>query len=324
MKLSHKTLIKFAKGALSCTVDKGYITFHRYSKEQTEFMARPDYDRGWRNRAKFSGGIRLEFKTDAKNISFDYTASDSHERSNTVDLYLDGVLCSVYSIGDRLKGHVAFTLPEGEKRVTIYYPCESIFRIKNFELDGGYKTVKDKAPKVLVIGDSITQGAGPAISSAAYLHSLTRKTGYDFLGQGVGGYRYEARDLMPIEGFVPDKILVFLGTNYYDEDCFAHCGYDYAPAVKEFYKRLNELYPTTPVLCVTPLWRNNNVDMPRLLWCIDRIKEACADYPNVTVVDGFTLVPNVDQCFSDGVHPNAYGSEYLAVNLAKAMKKAHF
>ncbi|MBO5110990.1 MAG: SGNH/GDSL hydrolase family protein [Clostridia bacterium] len=324
MKLSHKTLSKFAKGALHYTVEKGYVTFYRYSKEQMEFMAQEDYDRGWRNYAKFSGGIRLEFKTDAKNISFDYTASNIHERSNTVDLYLDGVLASVYAIGDRLKGTVAFTLPEGEKKVTIYYPCESIFRIKNFELDGAYKTVKDKGPKVLVIGDSITQGAGPEISSAAYLHSLTRKTGYNFLGQGVGGYRYEARDLRKIEGFEPDKILVFLGTNYYDEACLVSCKYDYAPAVKDFYKRLNELYPDTPVLCVTPLWRNNNVDMSRLLWCIDRIKEACADYPNVTVVDGFTLVPNVDECFSDKIHPNAYGSEYLAVNLAKAMKAARF
>jgi len=324
MKLSHKTLSKFAKGALHYSVDKGYVTFHRYSPEQIAFMAREDYDYGWRNRAKFSGGIRLEFKTDAKNISFDYTASDAHERSNTVDLYLDGVLCSVYAIGDRLKGHVHFTLPEGEKKVTVYYPCESIFRIKNFELDGGYKAVKDKVPKVLVIGDSITQGAGPEISSAAYLHSLSRKTGYNLLGQGVGGYRYEARDLMRIEGYEPDKIIVFLGTNYYDAECLERCSYDYAPAVKEFYKRLNELYPDVPVLCVTPLWRNNNVDMDRLLWCADRIKEACADYENVTVVDGFTLVPNVDECFSDKVHPNAYGSELLATNLAKAMKKAHF
>ncbi|MBQ9121778.1 MAG: SGNH/GDSL hydrolase family protein [Clostridia bacterium] len=324
MKLSYKTLIKFAKGAVHYTVDRGYLTLFRYSKEQLDFMAREDYDRGWRNYAKFSGGIRLEFYTDAENISFDYRASCSHERSNTVDLYVDGVLHSVYTIGDKLLGSVAFPLPAGEKRVTVYYPCESRFEIKNFTLDGGYRTVKDKGPKVLVIGDSITQGAGPQIASAAYLHSLTRKMGYTVLGQGVGGYRYEARDLMKIEGFEPDKIIVFLGTNFYEAECLQQRGYDYAPAVQEFYKRLTELYPNKQILAVTPLWRNNNVNWPRFLWCIDRIKKACAEHPTVTVVDGLTLVPNVDECFSDGVHPNAYGSELLATNLAKVIKDIKF
>jgi len=42
------------------------------------------------------------------------------------------------------------------------------------------------------------------------------------------------------------------------------------------------------------------------------------------VIDGFTLVPNVDQCFSDGVHPNAYGSLCLADNLMAFMKKIKF
>lgn len=324
MKLSYKTLIKFAKGTLHYTVDKGYLTLFRYSKEQLDFMAREDYDRGWRNYAKFSGGIRLEFKTDAENIGFDYRSSNSHERGNTVDLYIDGVLHTVYTISNQLKGHIDFSLPKGEKKVTIYLPGESRLDIKNFTLDGSYKAVKDKGQKVLVIGDSITQGAGPHIASAAYLHSLTRKTGYNIVGQGIGGYRYEARDLRKISEFEPDKIIVFLGTNYYEEACLASCNYDYAPAVHNFYKRLNEIYPTTPVLCITPLWRNNHVDMARLLWCIDRIKEACAPYANVTVVDGFSLMPNVDECLSDGIHPNAYGSELLATNLHRFIKEKKF
>ena len=324
MKLSYKTLIKFAKGTLHYTVEKGYLTLYRYSKEQLDFMAREDYDRGWRSYAKFTGGIRLEFKTDAENIAFDYRASNSHERGNTVDLYIDGVLHGVYTIGDKLKGHIAFSLPQGEKRVTIYLPGESRLDIKNFTLDGGYKTIKDKGQKILIIGDSITQGAGPHIASAAYLHSLTRKTGYNIVGQGIGGYRYEARDLRTLPEFVPDKIIVFLGTNYYHEGCLESCGYDYAPAVVDFYKRLNELYPNTPILSITPLWRCNETVWTRFLWCIERIKEACAPYKNVTVVDGFTLIPNVAECFSDGIHPNAYGSELLAANLYRVMKENKF
>ena len=321
MKLSEKTLCKFFKGALRYTREDGYITPARFSIAQTEFMADPSYDRGWRNYAKFTGGIRMELITDSTFIAFDYKSSCMHERANTVDLYVNGALTSVYKIGDRLKGSIRFDLPEGENRVTIYLPGESIFSIKNFTLDGGYKSIKDKGQKLLIIGDSITQGAGPDIASAAYIHSLQRKTGYNILGQGMGGYRYEPRDLMKIDGFEPDKIVVFLGTNYYDTP-FEQ--YDYKGAVEKFYARLNELYPNIPILCITPLWRNNNVDMPRLLWCIDVIKKACRKYPSVTIADGFTLMPNVDECLADGVHPNTYGSTLIAENLYRVMKDIKF
>ncbi len=321
MRLSSKTLIKFVKGAVYFENDGGYFLPYRYSKEQIDFMKDPSYDYGWRNRAKFSGGIRMELITDSTFISFDYKASDMHERANTVDLFVNGVLTSVYKIQDRLQGSIRFDLPEGENKICIYLPCESIFKIKNFTMDGGYSATKDKGRKLLVIGDSITQGAGPDITSAAYLHSLQRKTGYNILGQGVGGYRYEPRDLMKVEGFEPDRIMVFLGTNYYDTPIEQ---YDYKAAVEEFYVRLAELYPNTPILSVTPLWRNNNVDWDRFLWCIDTIKNVCYKHPNVTVADGFTLMPNVDACLSDGVHPNAYGSEHLAVSLAKIMKDLSF
>ena len=321
MKLSNKTVTKFIKGAVYFEEIKGYLIAYKYSKAQLDYMANPSYDHGWRWRAKISGGIRLELDTDATELSFDYTASHSHPTANTVDLYVDGILTSVYTIGDTLKGKISFSIRAGDKRVTVYFPCESTLGIKNFTINGGYKAVKDKGPKILVLGDSITQGAGPQIGSASYLNTLTREVNATFLGQGVGGYRYEPCDLMKIDGFEPDKIIVFLGTNYYDTP-FEQ--YDYKGAVEEYYRVLTEMYPRIPILSVTPLWRNNNVDFDRLYWCIDTIKNACAPYEQVTVVDGFTLVPNVDECFGDLVHPNAYGSRLLATNLISFMKKSGF
>ena len=321
MKLSNKTVKKFIKGAVYFEEEKGYLIPYKYSKAQIDYMADPSYDHGWRWRAKISGSIRMELMTDATSLSFDYTANCSHERANTYDLYIDGVLTSVYQIGENLKGHISFDLPEGNKKVTVYFPCESIAKIKNFTINGAYKSVKDKGPRILFLGDSITQGAGPEMGSASYLNTLTRMADFQALGQGIGGYRYEPCDLMKTDGFEPDKIVVFLGTNYYETPIE---NYDYKKAVNEYYKRITELYPNIPILSVTPLWRNNNVDMERFLWCIGTIKDACKSYPQVTVVDGFTLVPNVDQCFSDKVHPNAYGSLRLATNLFEIMKKLKF
>lgn len=321
MKLTGKTLRRLTKGAVYFEENRGYFAPFRYSQEQIEYMADEKYDWGWRMRARFCGGIRLEFKTDSRKISFEYRASHTHERANTFDLYIDGVLSGVYKIGENLKGKVEFDLPVGDKLVTIYLPVESETSIKNFTLDGSFKATKDKGRKWLILGDSITQGAGPDITSCAYVHALARKTGYNILAQGVGGYRYEACDLMRVEGFEPERIIVFLGTNYYDV-VQEERGYFYEKAVREYYARLNELYPNVPVVCVTPLWRNNEgTDMERLLWCIDTIKKECANYPNIYVADGFSLVPNVGECYADGVHPNAYGMELLASNLLKFIKE---
>ncbi len=321
MRLTGKTLIKLTKGAVYYTEERGYFTPFTYSRAQIEYMKDPAYDWGWRMRARFTGGIRMKFKTDSRHISFEYRASHSHERANTFDLYINGVMSAVYKIGEKLKGKVEFTLPEGEKLVTIYFPNESEAAIKNFTIDGSYSATKDKGKKCLILGDSITQGAGPDFASGAYVHSLCRKTGLNILAQGIGGYRYEARDLMKVDGFEPEMIIVFLGTNYYDIEQEQR-GYYYAEAVKDYYARLTELYPSVPVISVTPLWRNNEgTDMARLLWCIDTIKAECEKYPSIKVADGFTLMPNVSECVADGIHPNAYGAEILAQNLVKFMKE---
>ncbi len=324
MKLTEKTLLKIARGVVNYTVERGYLTLLRYSKAQTEYMARPEYDYGWRNWAKFSGGIRLEFKTDSENISFDYVSSCSHERANTVDLYIDNNLHRVYKIGENLKGSVHFTLPKGNKIVTVYLPCESIFKIKNFTIDGSYKTIKDTRPKMLIIGDSITQGAGPEIASLSYVNILSREYKYNILDQGIGGYRFEAKDLMKIEGFEPDRIVVALGTNYYDADMIERCGYDYEKAVIEFFEKLNWLYPETKKLVMTPLYRTRDLDIERLNWCRDTIKRESLKYSNTVTVDGETLMPNDPITLSDGVHPSTYGSIMIAKNLMKFMKEIKF
>lgn len=321
MKLSNKTIRKFFRGAIYFEEENGYLTPYRYSKKQLDRMNDESYDWGWRMRGKFSGTIRMELKTDAEAVSFDYRADCSHELSNTIDLYVNDVLTSVYKIGEKLKGRVELSLPQGKKKITIYFPCESKLEIKNFTLvNGGYEAIKPKRRKLLILGDSITQGAGTEISSSAYANVLSREIDYDILAQGIGGYRFEPCDLMKIDGFEPEKIIVFLGTNYYEKSCEER-GFFYEKSVNEYYDKLSELFGDTPVIAITPLWRNNNVDFERLAWCTAKIKESCSKHKQITVVDGFELVPCVDECFSDKVHPNSYGATFLAQSIRKIIEK---
>ena len=320
MKLTEKTLMKFARGVTGYTKENGYILFLRFGKNQMDFMSQSSFDKAWLNWARFTGGIRLEFKTDSENIDFDYVSSCSHPRANTVDLYIENKLHCVYKIEENLKGSVRFSLPSGEKTVTIYLPNESIFKIKNFTIDGSYKTVKSKKKTLLAYGDSITQGAGPEIASLSYINILNREYKYDIIDQGIGGYRFEAGHLMKVEGISPERIIVALGTNYYD----AADIYDYEKAVSDYFKRLNEIYPSVKKLVITPIYRVRDLDIERYEWCRGVIKREALKYNGTYVVDGETVMPNDPITLSDGVHPSTYGSMMMGKRLIEKMKELKF
>lgn len=46
--------------------------------------------------------------------------------------------------------------------------------------------------------------------------------------------------------------------------------------------------------------------------------------PNVTVLDGFTLVPHLPEYFLDNLHPNCLGMELYGRNLVDFIRKAGF
>lgn len=322
MKLSANLIKKLIKGACYYEVNRGYLISYKYCKNQLDLMNKEGYDEFWRDRGSFSAGIRLEMKTDSDFISFDYRSWGTclWERSNSLDIWVNGVLFSVLHLRESC-GNVRISLPFGEKRVSIYFPSDSQFSVKNLTIEGSYKSVKDKGQRVLVIGDSITQGYGPMLSSGSYFNELQRLTGYNMLNQGIGGYRCEPQDLMYVEGFEPDKIVTFLGTNWYD----APDQYDYEKATIDFYKRLTEMYPNKQILSISPIWRGDDgLDLERFMWCIGIVKRECKKYSNITLIDGFTLVPNVEDCYCDKLHPNEYGCLLLAQNLYKEMKKVKF
>ena len=317
MKASRQTLKKFIKGALTIRDEGAYICPLTYEEAQIEEFRKAD--KGWVWRSQFSSGTRIELMTDATELRFDYNATDFSSSDNTFDLYVDGMLKCVHKVKKFNFDRAVYTMREGWKLVQIYLPTDCHIGIKNFNINGGYKSVKDKGQKVLIIGDSITQGYGTFMSGASYVNVLQRKTGYNIVAQGIGGLPFKECVLYKGE-YEPDKIVVSLGTNYYE----SKLKYDYEKETSLFFKKLNELWGDKEIIYISPLWRNNNVDMERFLWCIETATNEALKYDNITVVDGFDLVPNVDECFVDKIHPNAYGCELMANNLAFIFKELNF
>ncbi|MCR4991517.1 MAG: SGNH/GDSL hydrolase family protein [Lachnospiraceae bacterium] len=313
--MTNEELQNIYFGAYSFDEQDGYLMSYQYTKEQIAYFKQAF--EFWYERCTASTAKTLEFTTDAQNISFDYKffwkgSEDSFE------LCIDGLIADIKYVKDlSQEGTIKFTLPAGTKDVIIYLPADATVGIKNFEIDASVMPA-DKGEKVLWLGDSITQGYGPDRSAETYVSVANRLLNYDIINQGIGGYVYDKKSLLPMEGYTPDKIIVALGTNQFWTETMKD--------VEEYYETLTDLYGNDiPILCISPIWRGDQPDaFPKFIDFCDKVKEIAGRYKNVTVVDGFTLVPHLSEYYKDNLHPNCLGAETYGRNLAEVIRKLGF
>ncbi len=313
MKLDNEALKSIYFGAYSFKdTEDGYLQAFQYSDAQIEYFRVTEeffYDRCMASTSK-----TLEFITSASHISFDYKilwrgSDDSFEMA------VGGLVQKIDYLKDMKDiGHLEYDLPEGDKRVTVYLPADATVVIKDFEIDGGYTPVK-KDMKVLWLGDSITQGFGPLRTSCTYVSVANRLLDYDIINQGIGGYVYDKNSLMKMEGYEPDRLIVALGTNQFGDETMK--------PVEEYYERLFEIYGhDIPTIVITPLWRGDVENgEPTLIKYCENIKKICKQYDNISIIDGFKLVPHLPEYYLDNLHPNVIGAEVYGRNLVEEIRK---
>lgn len=315
MLLSTTQLKSIYFGALEfAETEEGYLQAFQYTKPQIQYFEK--VSEFWYDRCMASTAKTLEFITTATTVSFEYKFLWKGSE-DSIELFVDGEENQVVYVKDlKDEGCITFTLPQGKKQVLIYLPVDATMLIRNVEISGEF-TPAVKREKVLWMGDSITQGFGPLRSSQTYVSRANRVLNYDIINQGIGGYIYDKNILTDMNGYRPDKIIISMGTNQFENEDLQ--------VVEEYYIRLKEVYGDTPVLCITPIWRGDKPGMEVIFerFC-NGIKEICKKYDNITVVDGFTLVPHLSEYFLDDLHPNAKGCEVYAGNLLNAIAEAKF
>lgn len=315
MKLSTEQLKKIYYGAYRFSeTEDGYLQAFQYTERQMRhFEEVSDF---WFERCTASNSKTLEFRTKATRFSLEYKIIWAGSQ-DSVELSIDGLITRIFYVKDlEEEGKLSFDMPSGEKSVTLYLPADATTLIRNFEIDAEINPV-EKGEKVLWMGDSITQGFGPFRSAHTYVSTANRLLNYDIINQGIGGYVYDKQVLEKMEGYEPEKIIISMGTNQY--------GTESMEDIEEYYERLAEFFGDRPVLCITPIWRGDSPDgEPTLIRFCQKLKEICRKYPNITIVDGFRLVPHLPEYFLDDLHPNALGAEIYGRNLVLAIREAGF
>jgi len=317
MKLTNEQLKSIYQGALWFQeTEEGYLQAFQYTKEQKEYFEK--VSEFWFERCTASNAKTLEFTTTATDCSFEYKFLWVGSE-DTVELWIDNLAADIRYVKDLEKeGTVSFELPKSPeaKKVTIYLPADATMVLRNFEINDTY-TIAEKKEKVLWMGDSITQGFGPLRSAHTYVSVANRLLNYDIINQGIGGYVYDKNVLMQMYDYKPDKIIISMGTNQF--------GTESMEEIEEYYELLKEIYGDTPVLCILPLWRDDVPNgLPTLIKFCANLKSIAEKYNNVTVVDGFKLVPHLPEYFLDKLHPNCLGSEVYGRNLVLEIQKAGF
>lgn len=295
--------------------EDGFLKANQYSKPQMDYFK--DAFLMWYERCDASTGKTIEFETQAIQIQFEYKIIWSSSK-DTFEVWEDDLATSIVNVeGLADEGTLCFELSKGMKKVSLYLPVDATVLIKNFEINGGdYAPVK-KGEKVLWLGDSITQGYGPLRSAHTYVNVANRILNYDIINQGIGGYIYDKKSLMKMDGYTPNKIIVSLGTNQY--------GTESMKDIEEYYEVLTDIYKDIPILCITPLWRGDNMEgVPTLISFCEKIKDIVKKYNQITVVEGFKLVPHLPEYYLDNLHPNQLGALMYGVNLARAIKDIGF
>lgn len=239
--------------------NSGWITPNRFSHAQLRsFEKKPDVEMDFGrehflSRTVATAGVTLDFVTDSISLSFEYRIFSA---SNSVMCYFDvfvndHLYCHTGKAGQSwAAGTVSLQLPEGKKRVTVYFPCLHKGEIRNLNIDTGAQFVPALAgkehQKILFLGDSITQGFTTAYPSLAYSNILTRAMHAECLNQAVGGDIFDEAKLDVTPLFVPDMVLVAYGTNdwYWRRDIEA--------SALAYYRKLTQIYPEAKILPCCP------------------------------------------------------------------------
>lgn len=308
--LTAEQIISFTKGALWSRETEEGIRFFRCTEKQRSAWTALREVLG--QRSGCTTGIRVDFLSDATDVSFDIGRHGKYE------LYIDG------SFVRQEKRDGAFTFSHTIKaeqdghmhRVTLWLPSHSAGSVKGITLGGGERTeAPEYGPKFLFLGDSITQGWNSVLDSNSFAIRMTRALNADSVNQGVGGGIFCA-DVLDEISFDPDVVFTAFGTN--DFSYFRGRPDDFVAAMDAYFTYLKELFPDKPVVAVSPIYRffKNDAELAEFEVHCDRIRAAIKRHGFI-LAEGYDMVPHDIKLYDDGLHPVDSGFEYFADELLK-------
>ncbi len=330
MILTFEEMREMVQGAEEVFGEGTHISFARFNRAERELYEKTEF----RMKIPSCAAVQLVFQTDADilNLKVNLACFAASRSFFMIDVFKNGAFLDSmgnideeetdiyrsFSLGEFEK---SFALGNGDKTVRIVLPWTSAVEISALSLDSAtYAKAVKRSKKMLAYGDSITQGYDAVHPSNAYIVKLADALDAEVIDKAMGGEIFFPPLSEIKSNMNPDYITVAYGTNDWGKrtpDTFrANC--------RAFYSNLAKLYPHARIFAITPIWRKDYGDNRPFgsFFEIEKIiKEETADLSNVTVIEGFDLVPHDSAYFADvRLHPNDAGFAYYGENLTKAIR----
>lgn len=334
MKLTLEQIRSVTTGAVTVEQEPDGIHFYRFNKEQMACYQGQIVV--LEQKILATAGIKLSFRTDSPSLTLGMDIRRRVGRGYyALDVVVNGILVGsldnfsqrelpeVYTDCGYVEGagEGTFALGEGEKEVCIHLPWSVSIALRELSLEDGASLIPVIPPKkLLVFGDSITQGYDALRPSNRYIARLAKALNAQEYNKAIGGAVSFPELARARDEFDPDYIVVAFGTNDWRLD-----------TEKNFLQRYPELmaaiqcnYPKAQVFAITPIWRGDMDERSswgELSLVEQHIRRIVADFPNVTVISGFDLVPHERRWFADlHLHPNDAGFDHYCNNLWPKIK----
>ena len=321
MTLNFDDIKRAARGAVFFREKGGLLYFERFSEEQKAYYESVCERFFVRTRATTS--VILDFVTDADSMTLAYEMG----RLNMVvcdfmffDVWEDGIMTShlgAYS-RERLAEALNIPLRPGKKRVRIFFPNAFDMSIRELTLNGATLfSPSERGRRVLIHGDSITQGYDAHYPSLAFANTLIRDLDLDAINQAVGGEIFRPGMIGTKALLDADAVLVAYGTN----DWYGGIEEE---RVREFFKRLRALYPEAPIFYISPIWlaewdkKYLGVSFSEATALLKSIAKS----EGAIVIDGDEIMPKVAEMYTDGEHPSDLGFQMYAKSLEGLLLKS--
>lgn len=323
--LSLEQIKSVAHGVARIEESDGLVQLHRFTKEQQELYKSTSEDFYMKTFA--TAGITLEFETESKNLFLSVSISKGSSRS----FFTHSIFVNDEKIGE-LTGDIGdkenvtfeknFFLPSGLKKVKILFPWSVCSRINSIQLDDNASVIPvQKKCKLLILGDSITQGYDALKPENAYAIQLASSLDASAINKGIAGEQFFPSLTKQSEDFKPDYITVAYGTNdwrHSNKESFQR-------RCTEFFENLRESYPDVKIIALTPIWRVD-INKPQefgepLRFISSHIKKVAKTISKMTVIECINMIPHDSQYFqTDGVHPIDIGFMHYGENIIKEVK----
>ena len=330
MKLTYEQIKSITQGAVKITEENGLINFFRFTDEEQKMYEGTDFYR----KTFSTSGVQLNFKTDGDAINLKIETSPSTSRTFfSLDIFADGKLvdsCTNFNDKDLSEDYLSAQFPQGaftnktkldsgDKIIRIVFPWSVATKLTELEIENAtYIEPVKKDRKLVIYGDSITQGYDALYCSNSYATKLGELLNAEIYNKAIGGEVFFP-ELAKGNNGNPDYVFVADGTNDFSLREFD----DFKDRCSRFFSNLTDNYKNSKIFAITPIWRAD-FDGPRKFGdffnVFNTISELCSKYDNITVISGWDLVKHDINCYSDlRLHPNDEGFKHYSKNLGEIL-----